>query len=206
MHMKTPLLLIVLTTSVFSVGCTSPGEWWKKVNLRASELKTIRVRYQVLEAELTALKGKHLELENRFTSLQAELEMSRERKENLAITGHESGRHLANIKTVAPKDLSMKERSRLAQEHFARGKFEAAYGLYESFLWQPEGGPFQTVDAFYGAGISAYQIKNFNRAREYFEAVNTHGNGLRDQETLRRTALWLRILNKQDGRKVASHE
>ena len=205
MREKLQLLVVILGTSFFSIGCTSPAEWWGKVNQRASELKTIRSRHKVLEAELKALKAKHLELANRYGTLQAELEMSRERKENLEIAGDESGRHLANIKIETPANLGMKERHALAMEHMNRGKFEAAYALFESFLWAPEGGPFQTVEAFYGAGVAAFQIRNFNRAREYFDAVNAHAHGLRDQETLRRTKLWIRVLEKQGERKVASH-
>ena len=201
--------LILMSLSL--TGCMSPATWWQRVNARARELSTMRERHAILEAEYQSLRMKFLELEHEHHSLKAELEMERAKRENKRIAGDEEGRHLANIVFTVPAHVSIEERAKLAAQHVVQGKFQEAFALFESFLWVPEGARQQTVTAFYDAGVAAFEIKNFNRAREYFEAASAHGDGLRDTETLRRTKLWLRVLDKRangapkDGRKVASH-
>lgn len=199
--------LILMSLSL--TGCMSPAEWWKRVNARARELSTMRQRHVILEGEYQALRMKYLELEHDYQSVKAELEMEHAKRENKRIAGDEEGRHLANIPYVVPAHTSMEERATLASEHVAKGKFAEAFALFESFLWVPEGAKFQTVQTYYDAGIASFEIKNFNRAREYFEAASARGDGLRDTETIRRTKLWLRVLDKQaeagGNRKVASH-
>lgn len=200
-----PLLVFA---SLFLTGCMSPMEWWSRINHRARDVLTIRERHRVLAAEHEKLRLKYLELEHQYQSLRAEMEMAHAKRENKEIAGHEEGRHLANIKFKVPNSMPMAERAKLAEAHARHGKFQEAFVLFESFLWVPEGAPFQTVEAFYNAGVASFSIKNMNRAREYFEAATAHGDGLRDTEILRRTKLWLRVLDKRGepaDRKVASH-
>lgn len=196
----------LIAVSITLSGCMNPIHWWANINHKARDLQSIRSRYEVIEKEYEELRLKHLELEHKFQSVQAELEMERARHQNASITGSAEGRHLANISYSVPETLSMKERYDLALKHVEHKKFQEAFVLFESFLWVPEGAPVQNAAAYYNAGVASFQVKNFNRAREYFEAANTHGDGLKDSETLRRTSLWLKILSKRSDRKIASHE
>lgn len=187
-------------------GCIGPVEWWHRINSRSKDLLTLRARHEVLEKELKDLNKKYLALEHKYVALQNDIELERARKQNQRFAGDREGRHIANIKVVEDSSKSpISDRARLAIAHVERGQFPEAFALFESFLWLPEGSDYQTVSTFYTAGIAAFQVKNFTRAREYFEAAVSHANPLADQETIRRTKLWLKVLSKRSDREVASH-
>lgn len=203
--MKKWQILALLSFSSLLTGCVGPIEWWHRVNTNARELMTLRTRHAVLEKDFKDLNQKYLSLENKYASLSNELELERARKQNQDVAGDPEGRHLANIPTVDNSDSSIGGRAKLALDHVRHGKFPEAFAIFESFLWVPEGTEFQTAETFYAAGVAAYQVRNFNRAKDYFEAANSHGNGLKDEETIRRTKLWLKVLAQREGRGVASH-
>lgn len=196
-------LIALIITPLLLSGCMGPKEWWSRVNQRARELKTIEAQYHVLKTEHEQLRERFLELELRHARLENSLEIRNAKAENFKYAGSKAGRHLANIPAMETEAKSVADRYKLALAHVEHRRFAEAFNLFESFLWVPEASGFHTVEAFYNAGISAFELRNMHRAREYFEAANSHGNALRDQEILRRTRLWLKVLDAPKTRGLA---
>ena len=183
-----------LTATLLS-GCMGPFQWWAQTNHKAKDLYLLRHRHTVLEQKYLELEKKYLDLEHRYTSILTERQAKKARVINENKTGHPDGRHLANIDYKIPSHMDMKEKYDLATQHFQHKRFAEAYVLFEHVLWSPEGAAHQSPDAFYHAGITSFRIKNFSRAKEYFEAADAHSHSLRDQDLIRRTQLWLKVLN-----------
>lgn len=197
--------------SVSLSGCMGPIQWWSNVQHKARHLSEINFKYDALQKEHTELQRRYLELEHKYQSLENRLEVSRKETENLKFAGDKEGRHLANIEndSTHEKDvlsLPMKERVELAMEHSRADRFSEAFVLFESVLWSPEGAKFQTPLAFYQAGVSAYEIRNWKRAKDYFEAASAHAHSLKDRALLHRSDLWLKVLNQSESRMPASEQ
>lgn len=209
--------IITIWAPIALSGCMSPVTWWSNVHTKAKHLRDVHVKYSALSKEHKDLKKRYLELEHKHHHLQNKVELTRREAENHRITGDAEGRHVANLprklkpgkQVDAPIDvqsLSLAERTKLALKHTSNDKFHRAFVLFESVLSSPEGAAYQTPTMFYQAGVSAYKIRNWKRAREYFEAANSHAHSFKDFEVVRRTDLWLKILNRTQARVPASME
>ncbi len=158
---------------------------------KVKDLHQVHVRYNALVKSHSVLKQKHSVLKKKYLKLEHHHQRLQNQAELARITeGVDHGRHVASY--------SLEERFKVAMQHIRNKKFHDAYVLFESVLNSPEGAVFQNASVFYQAGVSAYQIRNWKRAKQLFEAASAHAHSFKDFEVIQRADLWLKVLNRTE--------
>lgn len=188
----------VLLLSLLLAGCTqSPVSWWKSLNQKAKDMAELEARYEALRREHETLRNEFYRLEHEHAELTAQLHSQKTASESLAATGSRLGRTPASISYRAPAGLDSQGLLALGYEHLREKRFAEAAVTFETLLSQPESAAVQGAGAYYSAGVAWYQINNFRKAREAFEAAKAHADGEERERVRKKVELWMRVIDRK---------
>lgn len=191
-------LLLVSLFSLALAGCTKgPVAWWSSVNEKARRFSELEAKYEALAKEHEALKRDHYRLMHEHDELLAEVKSRRRAEASLAATGSRTGRDPAAVGYKAPHGLTPQALLALGYEHLREKRFGEAAVTFESLLTSPEGAAVQGADLCYSAGIAWFQLGNFKKARESFEAALAHAEADEKERVRKKVELWRRVIDRK---------
>lgn len=188
----------VATAIAFNVH---PLDILDRTEAKAHELLLVESQYNQLKQKYFELQHEYFQLEERHNALLAKVQSAEEAVKNIRITGSKEGRSVAKISYSVPSNLTMEQKYLLAFNHMREKRFEEAAKTFDAVLSVPEGALFQNAHSFYESGVAWFEVKNFKKAREAFQAAKARAEGVEKPEMLRKVELWMKIL---DQRKLAS--
>jgi tetratricopeptide (TPR) repeat protein len=178
-----------------------PIDIYNRLEFKANELLLIESQHRQLQKKYFELQHDYFELETRHNNLLAKVQSGEEAVKNIRLTGSKEGRSLSTIPYSVPSNLTVEQKYLLAFSHMREGRFEEAAKTFDQVLSIPEGALYQTAQTFYESGVAWFEIKNYKKAREAFQATKIRADGVGKPEMLRKVELWMKIL---DQRKLAS--
>lgn len=194
---KSKIFTLIFALSFALAGCSKgPAGWWASVNQKAKHLSELEAKYQALQQEHETLKREHYRLTHEHDSLLAEYRSKRNAEESLAATGSVSGRAPASIGYKVP-NLSPEALKALGYEHLREQRFAEAAVTFEALLAMPEGAAVQGADVYYSAGVAWFQVQNFTKARESFDAAKAHADADEKERVRKKVELWMRVIDRK---------
>jgi hypothetical protein len=162
----------------------------------------VEAKYEALRLAHERLREENLRLEKELFELKGQMESTHLAQARLRATGSRTGRTLASIHYEVPKGLGVAELRQLAFEHLREKRFQEAAASFERYLNKPEVAGDHDAPAMYSAGVAWFQIGNFKKSRDTFEAARAHAAGEQKEKIRKKVDLWIRVID----RKLASHE
>ncbi len=193
---KLQLTLVFIALTPLLAGCTeAPQKMWHEVNVKAREMMEYEVKYKALQKEHEKLKQDYFELEHQHLALLAQVKSKENAELNLANTGAKDGRRLASIEYTVPNDLSPDGLYALAFDHVREGRLSEAAATFEKIFHEPEAAALQNAAAFYTAGVVWYKLKNYKKAKAYFDLTLARAEAEDRSKYKGRVDLWQRAIS-----------
>ena len=187
-------LLFILVP--FLAGCErSPVAMWHEANHKAKEMMEFEAKYKALIIEHEKLKDDYYKLEHQHLALLSEVQSVKSAHMNLAATGAKDGRRLASIDYQVPNGLSPDELYAQAFDHMREERLGEAALTFEKIFNSPEAAALQNATAFYSAGVIWYKLKNYKKAKQYFDLTLARAEGEEKGKYKGRVDLWQRSIN-----------
>jgi tetratricopeptide (TPR) repeat protein len=188
-------ITLALTILPLFAGCSdSPKKIWDEANQKAKEMMEYEVKYKALQREHAKLTNDYFELEHQHLALLSEIQSKENAKLNLATTGAKDGRRPASLEYEVPK-LGVEALYSLAFDHVREGRLVEAAATFEKVFHEPEAAALQNATAYYTAGVIWYKLKNFKKAKEYFDLTVAHAEGEDRNKYKGRVDLWQRAIS-----------
>ncbi|MCO5144218.1 MAG: hypothetical protein M9962_14105 [Oligoflexia bacterium] len=189
--------VLVICLAVLSACSKSPLSQWKSANKKAKHLMSLEAKYVALEHEHERLKKDYFKLEKEYASLLAETRSKETATQNFALTGDKEGRSLASIAYEVPDNLDEKNLVSLAFEHMRSERFGEAASVWEKVLAQPEYAASRDAQMMFNAGVSWFNVKNYRKAKENFEAARANASGEEKEKIRKKSELWIRVIESK---------
>jgi len=190
-----PIVVFLILTPLLA-GCkASPLAMWREANYKAKEMMEYEAKYLALLSVHEKLKSDYYILEHQHLTLLSEVQSVKNAHLNLAATGAKDGRRLASIDYQVPANISPDDLYVLAFEHLREERLPEAAATLEKLFHLPEAAALQNATAFYNAGVIWFKLRNYKKAKKYFDLTLVKAEGEERGKYKGRVDLWQRSIN-----------